>query len=102
MVSREFHVSTVMVARQLWSHEAISQDEFFEFYESERAKWVTKAYSATGGNYYLSAPIRNSRLLTEAVLESVSASETSIRDASRLLGVKPANLPKLRDSMGVA
>ena len=44
--------------------------------------------------------IRNSRLLTEAVLESVGASEMLIRDASRLLGVKPANLPKLRAALG--
>lgn len=30
----------------------------------------------------------------------VRATEMSIRDAFRLLGVKPANLPKLRESMG--
>ena len=101
-VAREFHVSTVMVARQLWSHEAIKREEFFRFYAAEKAKWVKGDSEASGGNYYLSAPIRNSRLLTEAVLSSVSAAETSIRDASRLLGVKPANLLKLRESMGVS
>lgn len=101
-VARDFHVSSVMVARQLWLHEAITREQFFQFYEAEKANWITKgAESSGGGNFYLSAPIRNSRLLTEAVLESVSAAETSIRDASRLLGVKPANLPKLEESMGV-
>lgn len=101
-VAREFHVSTVMVARQLWAHQAISRDEFFRLYEQEKANWIKAETTSSGGNYYLSAPIRNSRLLTEAVLDSVRSSETSIRDASRLLGVKPANLPKLRESMGVA
>jgi Zn-dependent peptidase ImmA (M78 family) len=101
--SHEFHVSTVMVARQLWRHDAIDREQFFQFYETERGKWLTKGQEAgsSGGNFYLSAPIRNSRLLTEAVLESVGATETSIRDASRLLGVKPANLPKLEESMGI-
>lgn len=100
-VSRDFHVSTVMVARQLWEHGAIGREEFFRLYDVERANWLRPGGRLSGGNYYLTAPIRNSRLLTEAVLDSVSASETSIRDASRLLGVKPANLPKLRESMGV-
>lgn len=100
-VAGRFHVSTVMVARQLWEHGAIDRTEFFRLYEAEKANWRRSESESSGGNYYLSAPIRNSRLLTEAVLESVSASETSIRDASRLLGVKPANLEKLRESMGI-
>jgi Zn-dependent peptidase ImmA (M78 family) len=100
-VASEFHVSTVMVARQLWEHAAIDRDEFFRLYEAEKSNWLRAATESSGGNYYLSAPIRNSRRLTEAVLESVGASETSIRDASRLLGVKPANLARLRESMGV-
>ena len=93
-----------MVARQLWTHEAISRQRFFELYESERAKWAKwetqRAAASPGGNYYKNVPIRNSRRLTEAVLESVADSEMLIRDASRLLGVKPANLPKLRASLG--
>jgi len=100
-VGREFHVSTVMVARQLWQHGAISREQFFEFYDREKQNWTSKQAAGSGGNYYLTTPIRNSRRLTESVLESVEASETSIREASRLLGVKPANLPKLEASMGV-
>ena len=84
-----------MASRRDWAR------EFFQLYDAERAKWVERGTESSGGNFYLSAPIRNSRLFTEAVLESVSASETSIRDASRLLGVKPASLPKLEQSMGI-
>lgn len=101
VVAKDFHVSSVMVARQLWVHDLVSREQFFQLYQAEKAKWITQGAESTGGNFYLSAPIRNSRLLTEAVLESVNASETSIRDAARLLGVKPANLPKLGESMGV-
>lgn len=101
-IAREFHVSTVMVARQLWQHAAIDREQFFDFYGDEKQNWTSKQAAGSGGNYYLTAPIRNSRRLTESVLESVEASETSIREASRLLGVKPANLPKLEESMGVA
>jgi len=100
-IAREFHVSTVMVARQLWQHEVIGREQFFEFYGREKQNWTSKQAAGSGGNYYLTAPIRNSRRLTQSVLESVEASETSIREASRLLGVKPANLPKLEEYIGV-
>ena len=100
-VSRRFHISTVMVARQLWTHGAIDRDEFFELYEAERENWLPSQETNSGGNYYRMVPIRNSRLLTETILESVAAAETSIRDASRMLGVKPGNLSKLREAMGV-
>lgn len=101
--ARQCHVSTVMVARQLWAHNAIEREQFFDLYEIERAKWKTKAKKGmSGGDYYTSVPIRNSHLFTRAILESVGESETSIRYASRLLGVKPANLPKLQESMGTA
>ncbi len=98
-ISGQFHVSTVMVARQLWAHNAIDRDEFFKLYNTERANWLPSTNTTSGGDYYRMVPIRNSRLLTEAILESVAAAETSIRDASRLLGVKPVNLPKLRAKM---
>ncbi len=102
IIAREFHVSTVMVARQLWTQGAIERKTFFDLYETERAKWTSKDGGSTGGNFYRTALVRNSRLLTEALLESVHASETSIRDGSSLLGVKPKNLPKLRDLIGAS
>ena len=98
-MSRRFRVSTVMVARQLWTHRAIEREEFFDIYEIERENWIPGQRTTSGGDYYLMVPVRNSRILTEAILESVAGAETSIRDASRLLGVKPANLPKLRASL---
>lgn len=100
-VAQEFHVSTVMVARQLWQHEAIAAQDFFDYYESQRANWRRKPRASPGGDYYLNVPIRSSRLLTQAILDSVRASGTSVRDASRLLGVKPANLSKLQESLGI-
>jgi Zn-dependent peptidase ImmA (M78 family) len=101
-VAQEFHVSSVMAARQLWQHRAIEAQEFFDYYDSQRANWRRKPRTTTGGDYYLSVPIRSSRVLTQAILDSVSASGTSARDASRLLGVKPAKLSKLRQSMGIS
>lgn len=101
-LARTFHVSTVMVARQLWEHEAIDRETFFEFYERESAKWQIErgGGGSSGGNPYLTAGVRNSRLLTEAVFASMRASETTIRDASRLLGMKPKNFGRYLAEIG--
>ena len=101
-MSRTFRVSTVMVAKQLWSHNEISHEVFFRFYEEEREKWVTARQQSSGGDYYRNIPVRNSRLLTEAILRSVDAWETPMLEASRLLGgVKPANFKKLKKSLAL-
>ncbi len=101
-LARRFHVSTVMVARQMWEHEAIDRDTFFEFYERESANWQLerKSDGPSGGNPYLTAGVRNSRLLTEAVIESMRASQTTVRDASRLLGMKPKNFDRYLAEIG--
>lgn len=85
-ISRQFNVSTVMAARQLWAHNAINSEDFCEFYNQEQDNWVTTQKQTPGGDYYLNIPTRNSRLFTEAILRSVDACETSMLEASRLLG----------------
>ena len=94
-----FRLSTVMVARRLWEEKAIERDQFFAFYEAERGNWSKKS-SSQGGDFYRTAVVRNSRLFTEAVLADMGSVNTSIREASRLLGVKPAKLPTLKETMG--
>lgn len=98
-VASRFRLSTVMVARRLWEEKAIERDQFFAFYEAERSNWTEKSPS-TGGDFYRTAVVRNSRLFTEAVLADMGSVNTSIREASRLLGVKPAKLPTLKETMG--
>lgn len=99
-VARDFHVSSVMVARQLWQHDAIGRQQFFDFYEQERQNWTSRPAGSSGGDYYRTTAVRNSKRLIESVLDSVESSETSIRDASRLLGVKPARLARLEETLG--
>ena len=99
-VSREFNVSTVMAARQLWAHNAINRKNFFEFYNQEQDKWVATQKQTLGGDYYLNIPTRNSRLFTEAILRSVDAYKTSILEASRLLGgVNIGKFEKLKNTL---
>jgi Zn-dependent peptidase ImmA (M78 family) len=48
-VAREFHVSTVMVARQLWENGAIGREEFFRLYEAEKVNWRRPDEAASSG-----------------------------------------------------
>lgn len=103
-LAQVFHVSTVMVARQLWEHGAIGRERFFEIYGEEASKWQAerKREGPSGGNPYLTAGVRNSHLLSEAVIESMRASQTTVRDASRLLGMKPKNFSRYLTEIGLS
>ena len=96
----KFRLSTVMVARRLWEEGAFGREQFFAFYDAEKRNWSKKP-SLPGGNFHRTVPVRNSRLLTEAVLTDMGSASTSIREASRLLGVKPATLFRLKESLGL-
>lgn len=100
-MAREFHVSSVMIARSLWQHESIDRETFFEFYATESSQWSQRsADGEQGGDYYLNAGVRNSRLLSEAVIESMRSARTTVGEASNLLGVKPKNLSTLAKKLG--
>ena len=96
-VAGKFHLSTVMVARRLWEEGEIDRPSFFAFYDNEKGRWSEKRQSK-GGHFYRTAIIRNSRLLTETMLADigVSPASTSVREASRLLRIKPVGLSSLR------
>ena len=50
VTSRNLGVSKVMVAHQLWDHDAITREEFFGIYQIERNSWERDRKGSGGGN----------------------------------------------------
>ncbi|WP_061150784.1 helix-turn-helix domain-containing protein [Caballeronia arvi] len=99
-LSREFKVSAVVVARRAVEIGLASWPAFTRFFQLERARWETAVTRRSGGgNPYRTSTIRNSKLLTRAVLETAFEGRMLLRDAGHLLGIAPANLRKLADSV---
>jgi len=89
-LARHFVVSRLVIARRALDAGFIGQDQ----YDQVLAASGTRRGSS-GGNPYATIPIRSSRRFTDAVLSSAMVGETMLREAARLLNVKPGTVVQL-------
>jgi len=86
-LSARFQVSAIVIAQRALTLDLIDQAQFSLFYKDEIGK--TKAKNTGGGDFYMNAAVRNSRLLSRAVVHEALSGRMLLRDAGRLLGVPP-------------
>lgn len=94
LLSRYFHVSRAVAARQAVEAGKLGWHDFLTFLIQERVSWNVKSESS-GGDYYATTPVRNGKRFTRAVLSSAMGGSLLLRDAGQLLGMKPATMRKL-------
>lgn len=85
-----FHVSTLVIARRARDLGYISSDQYGAYYLCILQEYRNK--EGSGGDYYRTATIRNSTRLSKAVLAEAQSGRILLRDAGKLLGVRPAKL----------
>lgn len=96
-LARHFSVSKIVVARRALDLRLLEQDEFDFFYAQERARWAKlKANKKSGGSFYNTIPVRNGKSFTRSVVGEAMRGGMLLREASRLLGVKPSKLSALQ------
>jgi Zn-dependent peptidase ImmA (M78 family) len=84
-LAKEFKVSQWVVARRALSLRKISWDEYVT--KINDRKKIPSVES--GGNFYLSVPIRNSRRVTRAIVNTATSGNMMLREAASLLNMKP-------------
>ncbi|SHJ05303.1 ImmA/IrrE family metallo-endopeptidase [Halodesulfovibrio aestuarii] len=94
-----FRVSSVVIARRAYSCQLIPWKAYSDYYAMQSVKWNNKKNSS-GGNYYNTLPAKNSKTFTSAVISSARANNILLRDAGKLLNIKPAKIKKLATEMG--
>lgn len=90
-VAKYFKVSRLVVARRALAFRLIDQ----QIYREVWAMSQPKKNDDGGGNPYATIPIRSSRRFTRAVMDSAMAGETMLREAGRLLNVRPDTVVEL-------
>lgn len=90
-LARYFKVSKLVVARRALDFGLISR----EIYQEIHSASIPKKSEDGGGNPYATIPIRSSKRFTEAVINSAMTGETMLRDAGRLLNIKPGTVVEL-------
>lgn len=100
-LARVFKVSTLVVLRRLHDAGRLSADEMWELYRDE-LKRLMELPSTSGGNFYLTQPVRVSKRFARALVVSTLEGNTLYRDAFRMLGVsKTSTFNELGHSLGV-
>jgi len=103
---RIYRVSKYVVARQAYELDRITRPEYFDYLEQHKKLWRPQeddpedSDDESGGNFYLTFAVRNSRRLIAGVARALGENRISFRDASSLLGVKIATLKKVADRLG--
>lgn len=91
--STYFCVSRIVIAIRARDLGIIGQDDFEKLYDAERQEWKKKKEnSKSGGNYYMTAKIRNGENFLNAVLSSAMSGNLLLRNAGALLNMAPKSL----------
>lgn len=85
-LARVFKVSTLVILRRMNDAGFLRGSEYWKAYEQELAR-LRSVERRSGGNFYLTQPVRNSRRFTRALIADTLEGNTLYRDAFRMLGV---------------
>jgi len=84
-LAKYFKVSTLVILRRLYDAGKLSRDELWAAHEAELNRLLSIKKSS-GGNFYLTLPVRVSKRFARALVCSTLEGQTLHRDAFRLLG----------------
>jgi Zn-dependent peptidase ImmA (M78 family) len=97
-----FRVSRYVSAIRAFESGFIDQGELASLLEEYRAEGA-RTSNAEGGDYYRTLIARNSRTITEGVVDAISRQRVLIREAAGLLDAKPSQLERIaRELQGAA
>ena len=85
-LARTFRVSTLVILRRLLDAGTVSREQFDKAYATELARY-TAPKSSSGGDFYLTQPVRLSRRFARAVITSTLEGQTLFRDAFQMLSI---------------
>lgn len=103
---RTYRVSSLVILRRAIDLKLISSDTYRRAYDKEIE--IIKSHEShaaeeggSGGNFYSTFFLRNSDILTTALVSSALEGKVLYRDASRLLGVQVNTLYKIAATLGI-
>jgi len=100
-LARFFKVSTLVVLRRIHDLGGLTAEQMWQEYERE-LKRLREIPRISGGNFYLTLPVRVSKQFARAIVISTLEGHTLYRDAFRMLGFsKPSTFRELGHSLGV-
>lgn len=101
-LARLYKVSGLVVLRRLYDAGTLPWKEYRSAFGAELERARAASAQSSGGNFYLTQPVRVSRRFARAVVTDTLEGRTLYTDAFRLLGFrKQATFDALGDALGV-
>ena len=101
-LARVFKVSTLVIIRRMLDVHVLGREAFWHEYDLELQRLGDVTRSTTGGNYYLTQPVRLSKRFVRALVVDTLEGRTLYRDAMRLAGTsRVSTLHELGRHVGV-
>lgn len=101
-LARVFKVSTLVILRRMSDSGYLTGDPYWKAFRDELAL-LRSIERGSGGNFYFTQPVRNSRRFTRALIADTLEGNTLYRDAFRMLGVSTdATFRELGAKLGFA
>jgi Zn-dependent peptidase ImmA (M78 family) len=102
LIASWFKVSPVVAARRALDLELITKDQFFLFYEADKADWQLRlredrAKKKAGGNFYATQSLRLGRRFSAAIIRAVREGRVTYQEAYRLTGMQGATFAAYAD-----
>jgi Zn-dependent peptidase ImmA (M78 family) len=85
-LARVFKVSTLVILRRMSDAGYLTGDRYWTAFHDELAL-LRSIERGSGGNFYFTQPVRNSRRFTRALIADTLEGNTLYRDAFRMLGI---------------
>ena len=101
-LAKHFKVSTVVAARRALDSERITREEFFEYYQENKAKnWIgnREGDKSSGGDFWNNQIWRVGIRFGSAVSRAVTEGRLSYTDAYRLTGLKGDTFSRMPEKM---
>ncbi len=100
-LAKHFLVSSIVIARRALDLKLLSQTEFYTFYNRYKEAWTNRKKQNSGGDFHKAFPIANSTRFTEAICRAVYSDKIMIREAARILNVRPETIDKYARKQGL-
>lgn len=101
VVAHHFKVSKWVVARRAMTLGFISSADYSQYIAQQIAAWNRREKATGGPSYYHVRSAQLSKRFSKAVLSQAFNGHLLMREAGQLLGIKPANIRKFSEKVGV-
>lgn len=91
-ISKQFHVSTLVVAKRALDCSYISQEDYGNYYQLQLKAFQQQ--SSSGGSFINNTKAKNGKRLMKAATTQALSGHILLRDAARVLGIQPNQIKR--------